>query len=581
MRRALSHAALIAITLFVAFVYYVPIGHADFVENWGEGSYGIELPNQSGTIAGVEAGSSAARAGLRAGDYIVPDAMGMNWARARSPYPGERIALKVERQGAIRTVALTAVARRGFGIAQRIAGIVAYLPATIFLIVAIALVFLRPSIMAWSFYLFAVGYFGTAPPFMYWSHILSPGAYQTMSFILWTVFGSWSALPLIPFVLRFPNGDVAGWRRRIDPYVWAFLALAYVVYVYEWHVYRTSAILPGWTIVPNDVLPLLAFAFAALIVIKNYAVSKPSDRQRWGFVAIGTIASFVAYAIYFVPGIPFAAGQVVGFGVMLMPLCIAYAMFRLRVIDVNFVINRAVVYGSLSVGVVAFVSLLDWLLARVVSEERLALGIELLVTIAIGFLLDKINRTIEGFVESVFFRGRHLAEAYLKRAASALPYATEESAISEGLVQIPVDALGLAAAALYRRSDDGTRFEGVATSSQTMVAPPGFDANHLLVRMLLSGEKRVWLDELRTHLDAENAAIYTLAVPVGVRHELVSFTLYGAHSNGAQIDSDEVELLDDLAREASRAYDHVEAVRVRRLYAPLIEAMPKTAPAAR
>jgi hypothetical protein len=169
----------------------------------------------------------------------------------------------------------------------------------------------------------------------------------------------------------------------------------------------------------------------------------------------------------------------------------------------------------------------------------------------------------------VFFRQRRIAERHLRRAASALPYATDEDAIVEGLVQVPADALDLAAAALYRRSAGGARFEGVATAHQTSVAPAGFDANHLLVRMLLADEKLVWLDELRSHLDAGNVAVYTLAVPVTVRHELVCFTLYGAHANGAQLDPEEVDLLEELAREASRAYDHVEAVRVRERYAPL------------
>ena len=267
------------------------------------------------------------------------------------------------------------------------------------------------------------------------------------------------------------------------------------------------------------------------------------DRQRWGFLAIGTIASFVAYAIYFVPGVPFVVGQVVGFAVVLMPICIGYAVFRLRVLDVNFVLNRALVYGLMSLGVIALVSILDWLLSRVIAIERLAIGFELLAAIGIGFLLDRINRGVEAFVESVFFRRRRLAEKYLRRAASALPYATDEAAIADGLVQVPVDAIDLAAAALYRRSAGGTRFEGVATSRQTRIAPPGFDGNHLLVRMLLADESLVWLDDLRTQLDVENAAIYTLAIPVTVRHELVSFTLYGAHANGAQLDPDEVDAI--------------------------------------
>ena len=97
-------------------------------------------------------------------------------------------------------------------------------------------------------YVFAVGYFGTSPAFMYWSHVLAPPAFVVLSFVLSTVFGPWSVLPLLPFVLRFPNGDVLGWRRRIDPFVWAFLALAYVLYVLEWRAYVGASHVPAWDI---------------------------------------------------------------------------------------------------------------------------------------------------------------------------------------------------------------------------------------------------------------------------------------------------------------------------------------------
>lgn len=578
MPRALNRGILVLLTLLVAILYYVPIGHVDFAENWGEGTFGITLPAREAVVVAVDPGSAADRAGVRRGDRLSDRWNYEIASRIRSPYAGERESLTFERNQRLYTVTLVAVPNQSFGILQRIGGVLAYVPPTVFLIVAFLLVFLRPSIMSWSFYVFAVGYFGTSPAFMYWSHVLSPPAYLVLSFVLSTILGPWSVLPLLPFLLRFPDGDVLGWRRRVDLFVWAVLALTYVLYFVEWRAYNTEQIIPAWDVIPSTIIPLAAFAFAGLILAKNFATATPSDRQRFAFVALGTLISFVAYAIYFVPGVPFAVGQVIGFAVVLMPICVAYAVFRLRVLDVNFVLNRALVYGLLSLGVVAFVSILDWFFSRAVAIGRLAIGIELLATIAIGFLLDRINHAVEGVVEALFFRKRRLAERHLRRAAAALPYATDESAIVDGLVQIPVDALQLAAAALYRRSGDGARFEGVATANQTAVAPPGFDANDLLVRMLLADEKLVWLDDLRAQLDAENAGIYTLAVPVSVRHELVSFTLYGAHANGAQLDPEEVVLLEELAREAARAYDHVEAERARARYLQLANAALISAP---
>jgi hypothetical protein len=330
---------------------------------------------------------------------------------------------------------------------------------------------------------------------------------------------------------------------------------------------------PSWSAIVDTWLPLATFVVATLILIQKYKHATPQVRQRFGFLALGLIVSFIAYAVYFVPWIPRPIAEVIGFGVVIMPISVMYAVLKHRVIDINFVINRALIYGTLSVLVIAFVSLLDWFAGQVISGGRFATGVALVLTIAVGFLLDRINRWISNGVDFVFFRDRRAREDYLRRAARALPYATDEAAVTDSLVQVPVDALRLSAAALYRRSSDGDRFEGIATSTNTEVAPPGFDGNHLLVRMLQSEEHRVWLDELRGHLDREQAKHYVIAIPVTVRHELVSFTLYGPHRNGSQLDPDEIELLEDLAREASRAYDHIEAVRLRDHYAKLAPAL--------
>lgn len=574
----LARTVLIVVTIVVAIVYYTPAGQVDFLENWGGGMYGIETTqNGDPIVQGIVGGSPAEKAGMRAGDRLTEYRVGNVWALVNTPYVGETRTIRFDRNGIRRTVTLTAVPVPGFGLAQRIGGILALVPATVFLIVAFMLVFLRPSIMSWSFYLFAIGYFGTLPVLGYWSHFLPDAAARVLAFMLLVVFGSCSPLPLLPFVLRFPNGDLRGWRHKVDKFVWIFLAASFALSVYEYTIVQTTDVTPWWSPLVSTGIPLFTFLFAAIVVVKNYSVANPADRQRYGFLIIGTIVSFAAYAVYYIPGVSFDVGQVVGFAVVLMPICVAYGVLRLRVMDVNFVLNRALVYGLLSVAVIAFISLLDWLFSRVISLGRFTVGIELLATIAIGFLLDRINRLVERTVEAVFFRRRRDAEAYIRRAAAALPYATDEAAISEGLVQVPVSAMELAAGALYRRAGGGARFEGVATSAETMVAPPGFDSNHLLVRMLLSGEKRMWLDEVRSYLDPDNAAIYVLAVPVMVRHELVSFTLYGAHRNGAQLDPEEVELLEELAREASRSYDHVEAVRVRERYGLATAATPETA----
>src|SRR5690348_10051606 len=173
MGRALARGALVLVTLFVVILYYVPIGHVDYAENWGEGTFGITMPQRGLTVEGVDRGSPGDRAGVRAGDVLNDNGDYEILSRIRSPYPGERETLTFERNNVTFTVTVTARSKPTFGILQRIGGILAYIPPTVFLVVAFLLVFIRPSIMSWSFYLFAVGYFGTGPAFMYWSHVLT------------------------------------------------------------------------------------------------------------------------------------------------------------------------------------------------------------------------------------------------------------------------------------------------------------------------------------------------------------------------------------------------------------------------
>lgn len=577
--RLSARLALIVVTAIIVMLFYVPLGHADYTGRWGEGTFGITLPRAAATHAlEIAPNSPAARAGIQSGDEIVTRPFSEQWEEVAFPHVGDRMTISLRRGTSLFTATLTAQPVPHFGWWDRVTGILAIIPATIFFVIAAVLVFLRPSVMTWSFLAYAAGYYSTGPTFEYYHGLIAGVPFLAMSFMLFTVFGNLAVMPLLLFVLRFPDNTVSGWTKVADRIVWMMIALAFLGYANEWRVTWSSGDARG---VMSDILgiwlPLLVFVAAAAIVIEKYKLATPATRQRFGFLVVGLIVSFVAYAVYFVPGVPFAAAQVIGYGVVLMPISVAYAVLRHRVLDVNFVLNRAIAYGVLSIVVIAFISLLDWGLSHVVAEQRLATGIELLVTIGVGFLLDRINHATESLVESVFFRQRRQAESYLRRAAEALPYATDESAISDGLTQVPVDGLGLAAAALYRRSFDGARFEGIATSHDTMMAPSGFDRNHLLVRMLQASEARVWLDEVRSHLDPENAAIYVLALPITVRHELVAFALYGAHRNGAQLDPEEVTLLLELAREAARAYDHVEAVRTRERYARFMVTTPETA----
>jgi len=103
-------------------------------------------------------------------------------------------------------------------------------------------------------------------------------------------------------------------------------------------------------------------------------------------------------------------------------------------------------------------------------------------------------------------------------------------------------------------------------ADQTTVAPRDSTETICSCWMLLATKSRV-ARRATLALDAENAAIYTWPSRDGGATSSSPLRYTARMPNGAQLDPDEVALLEELALEAARAYDHVEAVRVREQYA--------------
>ncbi len=242
MRKTLSRALLIVVTLVVVAIYYLPAGHVDFVENWGEGSFGATNYIRSNVVAKVDRGSPADRAGVHAGDLLVENGYLTTSSLLRAPYAGETEHFTFLRRGHAYSVTLTAVPVAQFTAWQRIAGILAYIPPTVFLIVAFLLVFLRPSIMAWSFYIFAVGYFGTSPAFDYWSHVLSPQQFLVLGFVLNRSSGRGVFCRYCRSCCAFQTATSRAGEGTSIPFVWVYLAAAFALYAFEWHVYINAIV---------------------------------------------------------------------------------------------------------------------------------------------------------------------------------------------------------------------------------------------------------------------------------------------------------------------------------------------------
>ena len=98
------------------------------------------------------------------------------------------------------------------------------------------------------------------------------------------------------------------------------------------------------------------------------------QRRRWIFLMLGT--GLVAIAIDIAVQNTIGASEIVVDATLLLigtiPFGLAYVILRHRVIDVGFVINRAVVYSAVSIIIVGIIVIVETLMSRFVEQHSRA-----------------------------------------------------------------------------------------------------------------------------------------------------------------------------------------------------------------
>jgi hypothetical protein len=248
----------------------------------------------------------------------------------------------------------------------------------------------------------------------------------------------------------------------------------------------------------------------------------------------------------------------------LVAFAVAYGVIRHRVMDVNFIISRTLVYTILTLAAVTIFALIEYVFGRLLERQGVATILNLLAAVGLGISFNLVHRLLDGWIDRVLFRRRHLAERRLAAAGRGLQHASAPDAVDAALVDEPADAFGLCSAALFRYENAAyhrMRAHGWADGEASTL-----EEDDPLALQLRADLKAIDPHELRwprTDLPSgERQIIY--AVPVAAGHRLEAIALYGGHSTGEVLDPDEQRSLRHLAIAAAAGYDHVAAAQLRR-----------------
>ena len=380
--------------------------------------------------------------------------------------------------------------------------------------------------------------------------------------IYWGNIVAWVLQPalFLHFVLTFPEK-----RQVVRQWPW-LLALAYVPgalllgrHILALRLAQASGHL-RWDMDRQEMAyGALLFVGAAAILWHSYSrASTTILRQQLKWVTRGTVLAIVPYTLFYV--VPFLMGSLPGTGMKLsvlslglLPLTFGYAIFRYRLMDVDLISKRGVVY-TLALAIVvglyfALVAGVAWLV-QMQKPTSGATGLILAMVVA-ALLFDPIRKWIQDRVDQFFYRTRYDYRRTLIEFGRELSSETNLNALLSSVMDRLSRTLAVDRIAIFlNRGEDPEQF--VLSKSCGITPPAKLDLSFLSVPR----------SEAAGHLFFENThqvpretagsqnAIARLDlnyyIPCRAQQKTVAVLGLGKTTKGDFLSSEDVELLETL-----------------------------------
>jgi hypothetical protein len=301
----------------------------------------------------------------------------------------------------------------------------------------------------------------------YWSHTVVIGL-------------GWTSLSLLLYL--FPDG-------RFVPRWTLLLAVFVVASNLFLNAYPDAfSSLPSWVI---SAIFLINGGPGVVAQIYRYVrVSGPVQRQQTKWVMFGLAATMLVILGRYVPMLIFPSlsasssfyflifTYVYPLGLLLIPLTLGIAILRYRLWDIDILINRTLVYGTLT-GLLAllYVGLvisLQALFKAITGQVGASPVVIVISTLAIAALFQPLRHRIQKIIDRRFYRRKYDAARTLAAFSATLQNEVDLSQLSKHLLAVVQETMQPASVSLWLRSPGQERRPGTNQLSR-MNEEPGSD----------------------------------------------------------------------------------------------------------
>jgi GAF domain len=527
-------------------------------------------------VGSIDPGRASARAGLRQGDLIdIRRSSAIErFGLFGQPFAGRPVTLWVRRGSEETAVAVTPlpIGRSAPfwdtfltwpGIAWSVffAGLIAWRRAHVRELRLLSL-----ALVSLAFWFLTDGFSYAAPWLWIYAVVASLNVFGPIAVAIWAACASSLAAPLSPL------------RRAAARTCYALVAASIAL-----NAARFVGILTLWvdpialSRPATKLVPLLAVLSALACGMLAIAASPRADRLRSAWLMVPPAVLFIAvyvgqndqsltgsYALWL--AINFAATAVM----FATPVALTYAALSRRLMDVGFVLNRAVVFGIVSTIVVGGFVLVEWVAnAWFVNASHTSGAVAAAaIALVLGFSMRYIHECVDRFVDSVFFRKRHEDEAALRQFAHEASYITDRNVLLDRAVQKVRRHTSAEDAAILTLDDDGLYVPVAGNGERAIVSEndPAIIAMH------------AWHKPIDLHRISDSQLHGELAFPMISRGELLGTLVCEPKRDGEAYAPDESDALLAMAQGIGAALatlsSNGDEPSLRQLLARVLERLP-------